>query len=71
MEPSTYSPDTLHHIYCGFVRSCGWTTVDFLADPEFMDFRATLDSEMKRLQSSGIGSKKKQAEPQTEQDKFR
>ena len=66
-----YSPDTLHHICCGvmrFLRSCGWPSVDFFADPEFMDFRATLDSEMKRLRSSVIGSKEKQAEPLTEQE---
>ena len=29
---------------------------------EFVTFRATLDAEMKRLQSKGIGSKKRQAE---------
>ena len=39
------------------------TSVDFFADPEFMDFRATLDSEMKRLRSSGIGSKKSKQNP--------
>ena len=31
----------------------------------FSDFRCTLDSEMKRLQGNGLGSKKRQAEPLT------
>ena len=66
-----YSPDTLHHLCCGimrFLRWNGWPSVDFFADIEFIDFRATLDAEMKRLQVKGIGSKKKQAEPLTEQE---
>ena len=66
-----YSPDTLHHLCCGimrFLRWNGWPTVDFFTDAEFIDFRATLDGEMKRLQAQGIGSKKKQAEPLTEQE---
>ena len=33
-----------------------------------MDLRAILDGEMKRLQAQGVGSKKKQAEPLTEQE---
>ena len=34
----------------------------FFTDSDFSEFKATLDAEMKRLQSEGIGSKKKQAE---------
>ena len=34
----------------------------------FAEFRATLDGEMKRLQSLGIGAKKRQAEPLTEEE---
>ena len=41
--------------------------MDFFKDPEFFDFRASLDAEMKRLQGNGIGSKKKQAEVLTEE----
>ena len=36
--------------------------IDLFADSDFADFKATLDSEMKRLQSKGIGSQTKQAE---------
>ena len=65
-----YSPDTLHHLCCGimrFLRSNGWPSIDLFTDTEFTDFRAVLDSEMKRLQAQGIGTKKKQAEPLTEE----
>ena len=34
----------------------------------FSNFTATLDSEMKRLRSLGFGSKKRQAEPLTEEE---
>ena len=66
-----YSPDTLHHLCCGimrFLRWNGWPSIDFFVDAEFMDFRSILDGEMKRLQAQGVGSKKKQAEPLTEQE---
>ncbi len=36
---------------------------DFFADHDFADFKKSLDAEMKRLQSKGLGSKKCQAEP--------
>lgn len=39
-----------------------WHQLDIFRDPSFTDFRATVDSEMKKAQSLGIGSKKKQAE---------
>ncbi len=35
----------------------------FFADHDFADFKKSLDAEMKRLQSKGLGSKKRQAEP--------
>ena len=66
-----YSPNTLHHLCTGimrFLRWNGWPSVDFFADTEFMDFRAVLDGEMKRLQAKGVGSKRKQAEPLSEQE---
>ena len=50
-----------------FLCSNGWPSIDLFTDTEFTDFRAVLDSEMKRLQAQGIGTKKKQAEPLTEE----
>ena len=37
--------------------------IDFFKDPEFADLKSSLDAEMKKIQSSGKGSIKKQAEP--------
>lgn len=42
-----------------------WTTN---IDSTFGDFKATLDSEMKRLQRKGVGAEKKQAEPLSEEE---
>ena len=36
--------------------------VDFFSDKVFADMRSTLDAEMKRIQYSGLGSHRKQAE---------
>ena len=64
-----YTPNTLHHIVCGIMRhirqNCGKPEIDFFKDPDFADFRSSLDAEMKRLQAAGIGSVRKQAEPIT------
>lgn len=63
---SEYPPNTLHHIVCGIMRHMRSTTmpgVDFFTQREFASFRDSLDAEMKRLQSSGLGSTHKQAEP--------
>ena len=30
--------------------------MDFVTEPEFAEFRKTLDGEMKRLQSKGVGA---------------
>ena len=58
-----YPPNTLHHIISGIMRhirhDCGRPEVDFFKDPEFSDFRSSLDAEMKHLQSTGLGSEKK------------
>ena len=65
---SEYPPNTLHHLVCGimrYLRQNGRPEIDFFKDASFADFRASLDAEMKRLQSNGIGSKRKQAEPLT------
>ena len=68
VDGSEYPPNTLHHIICGIMRHLQSTTmpgVDFFKDAEFTSFRSSLDAEMKRLQSTGIGSTHKQAEPLT------
>ena len=48
------------------VRCTGQPGLDFFKDPEFVDFRKSLDAEMKRLQQLGVGSTRKQAETLTE-----
>ena len=66
-----YPPETLYHIICGifrFVRLNGSPQVDFFHDKEFAECRSVLDSEMKRLKSQGVGSKKRKAEPLTVED---
>ena len=65
-----YSATTLHHIVCGimrFIRS-EQAFIDFFSDPEFAEFRQTLDGEMKRLQSKGIGSQVRKAEVLTPEE---
>ena len=62
---SVYPANTLHHICCGLMRhlrQSGQPEIDFFKDLAFSEFRLSLDAEMKRLQSEGIGSKRKQAE---------
>ena len=46
-----YPPNTLHHIVCGIMRYLrqNGMNIDFYQDPEFADFRQSLDAEMKRL----------------------
>ena len=66
-----YTPNTLHHICCGLMRQLrlsGHPNIDFFKDPDFSEFRASLDAEMKRLQGDRIGSKKKQAEVFTSEE---
>ena len=67
-EGAEFPPNTLHHICCGimrYMRNNGNPGLDIFRDKEFAEFRAVLDSEMKRLQAAGLGSQKKQAEPIT------
>ena len=69
--PSEYPPNTLYHICCGIQRYLRWNGkpgIDILSDPTFAEFKSSLDAEMKRLQASGVGSKKKQAEPLSHED---
>ena len=63
-----FPPNTLHHIVSGLQRHLhlsGQPELDFFKNPEFAEFRCDLDAEMKRLQRSGLGSKRRQAEPLT------
>ena len=46
----------------------GKPSLDFFKDPEFADFRASIDAEMKHLQAAGLGSKCKQAEALTREE---
>ena len=48
-----------------YLRINGHPTIDFLCDEDFVTFKSSLDAEMKRLQSLGIGSKKRQAKALT------
>ena len=58
-----YTPNTLHHIVCGIMRhlrqNCSRPEIDIFKDPEFANFHTSLDAEMKRLQTAGVGSVKK------------
>lgn len=68
VDGDEYQPNTLYHIICGlmrYVRENSIPDIDFLKDREFAGFRQSLDAEMKRIQSKGIGSDHKQAEPFT------
>jgi hypothetical protein len=69
-DGNEYPANTLHHIITGVMRHLRWhgIHVDFFRDPEFADMRSTLDSEMKRIQASGIGSRPKQAEIISEEE---
>ena len=68
-DGSEYPPNTLHHLCAGIMRFLRWNglpTLDVFKDPEFAEFRASLDAEMKRLQQRGVGTTAKQAEPLSE-----
>ena len=63
-----YPPISLHHIVAGlmlYVRQTG-RVIDCFKDGAFSEFRASLDAELKCLQSEGLGSHKHQAEIITE-----
>ena len=70
-DGTEYPPNSLYHIVTGlmrYLRENGRPSIDFFKDAEFASFRQTLDAEMKRLKSTGLGSKPKQAEPLSEED---
>lgn len=65
-----YPLNTLHHIVCGLmwhVRTNSNPRIDFFRDND-SSFAANLDAEMKRLQSSSLGSTRRQAEPLTKEE---
>ena len=66
-DGDNYPPDTLYVICSGLQRFIRETRpeINLFKDPAFTGFQRTLDGEMKRLQSLGLGVKKKQAEPIT------
>ena len=63
-DGNEFPPNSLHHLVCGlmYLRHHGRPEVDFFKNPDFSSFRTSLDAEMKRLQSLGVGSKRRQAE---------
>ena len=70
-DGTEYPPNSLYHIVTGlmcYLHVNGRPSTDFFKDAEFASFRQTLDTEMKRLKSTGLGSKPKQAEPLSEED---
>ena len=48
-----------------YIRWNGKPAIDLFKDGEYAEFCVCLDSKMKRLQKSGLGSHKKKAEPLT------
>ena len=45
-------------------------SLDFFTNSDIMDFKGMLVAEMKRLQSAGVGSKKRQAEVLAEDEEL-
>ena len=70
-DGSEFPPNSLHHICCGLMRHLRWSgqpSIDFFAHSDFANFKASLDSELKRLKSKGAGSQEKKAEVLTEDE---
>ena len=66
-----YPPASLYQLCCGLLRhlrAAGRAEVNIFEQAEFHMFRTTLDSEMKRLSSTGQYIYKRQAEPITVED---
>ena len=62
-----YPPDTLYSICAGLLRYA-WERrpeINIFKDHQYAGFQKTLDGEMKRLRSLGLGVKKRQADPIT------
>ena len=60
-----YPPQTLYQICCGLQRYVRELHPDFnfMKDPQLAGFQRTLDGEMNRLRSVGLGANRRQAEP--------
>lgn len=61
-----YPPNTLYQLCCGILRHLrenGRPELNVFENPSFKLFQDSLDAEMKRLTSVGVGSNVKQAEP--------
>jgi hypothetical protein len=72
-DGSEFPANSLHHVVCGIMRYLRWNSkpgLDFFKDADFDKFRCSLDAEMKRLQSNGVGSKRRQAEPTEEEEEI-
>ena len=66
-----YPPTSLYQLCCGLLRhlrAAGRAEVNIFEQAEFHMFRTTLDSEMKRLSSTGQYIHNRQAEPITVED---
>ena len=63
-----YPPNSIYQLCCGLLRWIRDTkpSLNLFTDAEFTGFRKTLDAEMKRLCSIGIGVQQKRAEPISE-----
>ena len=60
-----YPLNTLHWLCCGLLRQIQTTQpgLNIFTDEELIDFQKTLDAQMKKLKSEGIGNTRRQAEP--------
>ena len=70
-DGNEYPPDTVYHICCGIMRYLHLECqpgIDFFKNASVKPFRDVLDSEMKRLRSQGLGAKKRQAEPISQEE---
>ena len=71
-DGACYPPESLYQLVCGlqrYLHQNGRPEVKLVnGDPHFYEVYQTLDAEMKRLKSMGLGAVKKQAEPITEEE---
>ena len=72
-DGKNYPPNTLYQLCCGILRYVREVKpdLDIFKDQGFSEFRRTLDAEMKRLRSLGLGTTVKQAEPITNEEEDR
>ena len=72
-DGTVYPPNSLYHLVAGLMchlRNSG-RAINVFRDAQFIDFCASLDVEMKRLQSAAVGSHKRQAEVINKQEEDR